>query len=473
MNLSRRLLISFGAMLGLVLLLSAAAVVVTRDLGGELNHAANVTARRQYLAGQVSAGAADVTSLERGTVLAEVLGDTVHAEEYQRDLRERADGLRRAILDLSKMAETQEEAVRLRKLDEQAKLVWQAHDELRQAMANGQMDAGIEIFSQKVQPRLEEIGRQGRELVDRENRNLTAASAASASRRSRGIVVTVLLMLLAMVVGAGVFWTVRHASRALKDLASRMSQSAENVSGAAAQVSSASQSLASGASEQATSLEETSSSTEEIASITRKNAEHALEVAGLMQKSAEGAGGVNTSLDRMVEQMREIGNSSHKIARIIKVIDEIAFQTNILALNAAVEAARSGSAGAGFAVVADEVRSLAQRSARASKDTAEFVERNVTSADSALSRVGAVKSSWGQSGSIRDKVKAMSDEIARGSIEQDRDTQKIARSVAEVTSVTQRSASGAEELAAASEELNAQASLLSKLAERLDVLVGA
>lgn len=182
---------------------------------------------------------------------------------------------------------------------------------------------------------------------------------------------------------------------------------------------------------------------------------------------------VREALGSLETAVGEIHDSNGQIGRILRSIDEIAFQTNILALNAAVEAARSGSAGAGFAVVADEVRNLAQRSVQASKDTAEFVERNVTSADSALSRVVAVKSSWGQSGSIRDKVKAMSDEIARGSIEQDRGTQEIASSVAEVTGVTQQAAAGAEELAAASEELNAQAGLLSKLAEKLDALVGA
>ena len=142
-------------------------------------------------------------------------------------------------------------------------------------------------------------------------------------------------------------------------------------------MSGASQSLAVGRSQQAASLEETSASTEEIASITRKNADHALQVAGLMQQSADGAVGVNQSLDRMVEQMKEIGNSSNKIARIIKVIDEIAFQTNILALNAAVEAARAGEAGLGFAVVADEVRNLAQRCAQAARDTAGLIEDSI------------------------------------------------------------------------------------------------
>src|SRR5258708_22033982 len=132
--------------------------------------------------------------------------------------------------------------------------------------------------------------------------------------------VTIAQLLLGLGVGVAVLMLVRHAGTALKKLAARMSESAEKVSGAASLVSSSSQSLASGASQQAASLEETSASTEEITSITRKNADHALQVAGLMQHSADGAVAANLSLDRMVEQMKVIGNSSIMLSRIIKII---------------------------------------------------------------------------------------------------------------------------------------------------------
>src|SRR5437762_1202387 len=113
MNLSKRLLLSFGAMLGLVLLLSAAALLVTRTLGGELDRAANVTARQQYLSGMVSAGAADLTSMERGNVLAALLGDNVRQGEYEQQFRDRADGVRRALSELSKMPDMRDEAGQL------------------------------------------------------------------------------------------------------------------------------------------------------------------------------------------------------------------------------------------------------------------------------------------------------------------------------------------------------------------------
>ena len=472
MNLSKRLLISFGAMLGLVLLLSAAALLVTRDLAGELDRAANITARQQYLAGLVSAGASELANLERGTVLAAMLGDKSRAEDYQQKFRNHAEGVQKALANLGKMAGSREEAALLQTLDQQAALVAQAHEEMRQAMANQQMDAGVAIFAQKLQPRLEEIGRQALELVDRQNRDLAAASAASASRSARNSWVTVALMLIALAVGAGVFLTVRHVSRALKDLAHRMSQSAENVSGAASMVSSSSHSLAEGASEQAASLQETSASTEEIASITRKNAEHALQVAGLMQKSAEGADGVNTSLDRMVEQMREIGNSSNKIARIIKVIDEIAFQTNILALNAAVEAARAGEAGLGFAVVADEVRNLAQRCAQAARDTAGLIEDSIATSRDGNARLDQMADSVRSMTESATRVKSLVDEVNLGSQEQARGMEQISRVVLQMEQVTQKTAASAEEGAAAGTELNDHANGLRKLVHEMRTMVG-
>src|ERR1035438_2945447 len=295
MNLTKKLLGSFAAMLGLVLILGAAALLVTRDLSGDLERAANVTARQQYLAGQVSSDTSELTSLERASVLSAMLGDNSHQQAYQQQFIQHAESLRKSLDELGKLAETKDSAARLRSLDQQASLVSQAHQGLHQSIAHQQMDGALAIFAQKVQPRLEEIGRQSVSLVEQQNRDLAQVSAASSAKSARSGWLTVLLLMVALCVGAGVFWIVRQAGASLKDLAARMSESAERVSGAAGQVSGASQSLADGASQQAASLEETSASTEEIVSITRQNADHALQVAGLMQQSAEGAVGVHRS----------------------------------------------------------------------------------------------------------------------------------------------------------------------------------
>jgi methyl-accepting chemotaxis protein/methyl-accepting chemotaxis protein-1 (serine sensor receptor) len=170
--------------------------------------------------------------------------------------------------------------------------------------------------------------------------------------------------------------------------------------------------------------------------------------------------------------MKEINSSSEKISKIIRVIDEIAFQTNILALNAAVEAARAGEAGMGFAVVADEVRNLAHRSAQAAKDTTALIEESIAKSNEGNKKLQLVAGSIQQVTGSATQVKVLVDEVDVGSQEQTRGIEQIAAAVTQMETVTQRSAASAEESAAASEELAAQAQTLYDIVERVRKLVG-
>ena len=468
MSLSRKLLSGFGTMLAL----GACALFVTRDLSDDLDRAVNVTGRRQYLAGMVSAEASEMASCERAGVLAAVLADKPREEDSKRRFSAAADGMGKALAALRRTADSQDDRGMLDGLDQQAALVMQAHDEEQQAMASQKMDVALSAFSQKAQPRLEEISRQASAVVERQNRELAAVSQQSETKSGRVQGGVAALILLALGVGCVVLWIVTRANGLLTGLAVRMAEGAELVAGAAAQVSEASQSVAQGATEQAASLEETSASTEEISSIGRKNADHALQVAGLMQQSEAGAGEVHQTLGRMVEKMKEIDSSSNKIARIIKVIDEIAFQTNILALNAAVEAARAGESGLGFAVVADEVRNLAQRCAQAAKDTAALIEESIETSRDGNARLdqmaGAVRAMTESSA----EVKTLVDQVNVGSQEQARGMEQIQRAVVQMEQVTQKNAAGAEESASAGAELTGHAETLRTLVGEMREMVG-
>ncbi len=473
MSLTKKLLGAFGLMLTLVLILSAGSLLVTRSLNRDLDRAAKVTARQQYLAGDVATSTSLLTSQERGYVMAAMLADKEHAAVCEGAFRERAQRLQRALEDLRGLADSAETSGLVQTLTQQASVVNQAHAELSHAMANQQMDAAMTIFSDKVVPRLEEIGRRASELVEQENRELATAAEESARTASRGLFITLGLAILGLVVGGLLFAIVRKANYSLRGLARRVAESAERVAEGASRISETSNQLAEGASQQAASLEETSASTEEISSITRKNADHALQVATLVQESDKGAVQVNQSLDGMVEKMKEIDASSNKIARIIKVIDEIAFQTNILALNAAVEAARAGEAGLGFAVVADEVRNLAQRCAQAAKDTAGLIEESIATShqgNSQLDQVsGAVRSMTENSA----RVKALVDEVSLGSQEQARGMEHISRAVLQMEQVTQNSAASAKDGASSGSELSSHAATLQELVHEMREMVGA
>ena len=264
----------------------------------------------------------------------------------------------------------------------------------------------------------------------------------------------------------------RSVTSSLSEVAAEIAQGATHVFTAAAQIASASQMLAEGTSQQAASLEETSASTEEINSMARRNSENSRSAATLVNQSDEKFAGANRSLKDMVLAMGEINTSSDKIAKIIRVIDEIAFQTNILALNAAVEAARAGEAGMGFAVVADEVRNLAQRSAQAARDTAALIEESIAKSNGGKLKVDQVAKAIETITQQSSQVKTLVDEVHLGSEEQNRGIEQIGKAITQMEQLTQKSAASAEESAAAAQQLSAQSAALKNIVTRLHTLLG-
>ena len=287
-----------------------------------------------------------------------------------------------------------------------------------------------------------------------------------------GNLLMMIITLIAVVVACGLWALIAGGlARKIATIVNSLTTGAEQTASAAGQVSSASQQLAAGASEQASALEETSSSLEEMSSMTRQNAANAKQAATLSDEARQASERGGQAVQRMSEAIDRIKQSSNETARIIKVIDEIAFQTNLLALNAAVEAARAGEAGKGFAVVAEEVRNLAQRSAEAARNTSQLIEESQKNADSGVKVTEQVIQELGSIDNGIRKVSDLLSEVAAASDEQSRGVEQVNGAVSQMDKVTQDTASGAEESAAASEELSAQAEQLNQMVNDLVAIV--
>ncbi len=231
--------------------------------------------------------------------------------------------------------------------------------------------------------------------------------------------------------GLGAFLMSGRVGKKLRDVAQSLREGAEQIARAAGQVATSSRSLAEGANQQAAALEETSASTEEISSMARHN-DDSLQSAAALAMQSEHLAETNRALDQTLASIADINNSSDKISRIIRVIDEIAFQTNILALNAAVEAARAGEAGMGFGVVADEVRNLAQRCAQAARDTTGLIGESVSGSRDGNAKVDQVALSIRNFAAGSSQIQSLVDEVSKGARQQTEGLAQIARAMAQM-----------------------------------------
>jgi methyl-accepting chemotaxis protein/methyl-accepting chemotaxis protein-1 (serine sensor receptor) len=331
----------------------------------------------------------------------------------------------------------------------------------------------VTLLSSKLMPEAAHAGEIGERLLAREKGRLQKTGGEVIADISLGRELIVVALALALMLGGVVYGVIRRLDRELRIGVEEMTQGAAEVAPAAGQIAEASQTLAQEATRQAAQVEETSAASEQISSMARENAQRSDSATTLSKEMGDELAENNGVLDDAVSAMGAIVASSEQIQKIISVIDQIAFQTNILSLNAAVEAARAGEAGAGFAVVADEVRSLAVRCAEAAGRTSALVESCVAASSKGKAHVGQVAERGHRIADQFAGIRGLMEGINQGSKQQNQGSLQINHAVMSMEKGTQRNAAVAEESAAAAEQLTAQSANLKDLSRRLRVMVTA
>jgi hypothetical protein len=466
----KRLGVGFGLLSAVLVALAVDRILRVAAFSGQIRSLTDDTAAALELAAEVRYLTSDMLAAARQAVIAGARQDAASLEQSRAVMHEAVGRLDAAADRLTALAKTDEGRRQCDQIKEQVAL-WAKEAARIQTLAAQGMTLEAAEASDAAKVYGETAQRVAQQVFEAQRQALKEAKAQAAWYQR-----TAWLVLFGILAAAGgaafyVLWNIRWVRLTLQRVASELGEGAGHVVAAAARLAASSQDLSKGAAEQAASLEETSASMEEIASTTRTNVENANETARVMSEIDQQVAASNQVLGDLERAMGRIRESSGKVAKIIKAIDEIAFQTNILALNAAVEAARAGEAGMGFAVVADEVRGLAQRAAQAARDTAALIEDASQSADRGAQEVERVAAVIGRMTDSVAHVKGLAEQVSASSRQQADGIDQVKQAVARMEQVTQATAATAEENAAASEELNSQADTTKALIAQLQQLV--
>lgn len=471
LSVSKKLYVCFGALFLLLIVVSWSVISALSDLKVSFDNLADNSSKRLEYTGYILTDLASMRSQERTVALYTAIKDPAASKSA----KDRFDGYladaQKYVGELRKLTTDSEGLVLLDQVDAKLVEALSMHNKVMDMCSSNQVTEAATYLAATLKPAYD----KSLDLTRSYHKQTRALMAADKQRytqlqqRNHWIVASVVV--IALMAGGFVIMTIRQVTTTLRKVSDALSEGAGDVLSASSQVSQTAQTLAQGSSEQAASLQETSSSTDDVNEMTKRNAKNAQEAADVMIEASRRVADGNDRLHELVETMKLINGSSEKIGKTLKVIDDIAFQTNILALNAAVEAARAGEAGMGFSVVAEEVRNLAQRCGVAAKDIAVLIDESMSSSQQGKDKLQAVEDAIVSITSASEKVKTLVVQVSTDSRKQSEGLDGIHRSIEQIEVVTQRNAAAAEESAAAGEQLNSQSSALQDLVGHLLVFV--
>lgn len=472
MTLRTKFLGGFAALLCMVAALTFTSIRAMSSLNDALDRIVHRMSVRADRTSQLVETVVEIGGRQQALLLHSILSDTSGVDQNRRavaDLERRIDSL---FAELTPLIDSAGDRQLVQALQAKALAVRPLSDEVTQLIQKQQMNDALKLVTERLLPAYEELQRNARDFLanQRDKMNsetLDVLAGASATRILAFVFVGLTIACSFLIIVA-----VRQMNSALGGMGSQVSAGAQQVAHAAVQMGSISQSLAQGASEQAVSLEQTSASAEQVNAMVQRNAKSSREAAEHTNDANRLLTEANQKLEHMLVSMRDISLSSERISKIIRVIDEIAFQTNILSLNAAVEAARAGEAGMGFAVVADEVRNLAQRCSQAAKDTSGLIEESIQHSKTGRVRLDEVAGAMRQVTESAVQVQRLSNEVNAGSEEQARAIEQISKAILQIQQVTQQTAASAEEGASAGSQMSSEADNLQSTVHRMRAMLG-
>jgi methyl-accepting chemotaxis protein/methyl-accepting chemotaxis protein-1 (serine sensor receptor) len=477
----------FAALGLLTLALSWTSLDAVSRLGGALKRASTSSTRQLDCAGKLKAGFHQMRAAAQPAEVSVVVGllekkaasggqcRQCHGAEMIRDAEgqfEKLGGEMGALLaDLKAMEGADHTAVA--RLDRALK-DWIGNYRQYLAMSQGgKFEEAHGLVMEKLVPALEQMSRDASRVEQAAARAVEEAAREGEERVASSRQTAAALMGLSACLAAGVFWIVRRSTARLRGMAGDLKAVASGLLEACAGIDNASRAVEEGATDQSASLEQVDSSSRAALDTAGRNAETVASADRLVTLTAGKSESATQALEEMKAAMDAISESGAKIARIIRIIDEIAFQTNILALNASVEAARAGEAGMGFAVVAEEVRRLAGRSAEAAQETAALVEESAARSAAGKVRLEQVAAAVHAITAETRGVRSLMDTIAQGSRRQWQDLQDIATALRKMRDINSRNAQSASASASETQRLSGESKRLDDAVEQLDALIGA